>query len=99
MANQKYTAEFKKEAVKMALESNESRAKIAKNLGVHYKTFSNWIHQEMKKPTSPEKSIDYKSRYQELIDENNKLKKNLKQAQQERDILKKATAYFANQNT
>jgi transposase len=73
----------------MALESDETNIKIADNLGVNYKTLTNWIYQSMKKPTADEKSIDYKSRYQELVDENNKLKKNLKLAQQERDILKK----------
>lgn len=52
----------------------------------------------MQKSPAKSNSIDYKSRYQELIDENQKLKKSLKQAEQEREILKKAAAYFASQN-
>ena len=77
MANQKYTDEFKKEAVKMVLESNETNAQIAENLGVKYKTLWNWIKRSMIKPETSNKSIDYKSRYQELISEVDKLKKDL----------------------
>ena len=98
MSNQKYTAEFKKEAVKMALESKETNAQIAENIGVKYKTLWNWIHNSMMKPDASNKSIDYKSRYQELVSEVDKLKKDLKQTTLEREILKKAAAYFASQN-
>ena len=99
MANQKYTEEFKKEAVKLALESDQGRPQVANNIGVKYKTLCNWIKLSMKDPVKTEKTIDYKSRYQEIITENAQLKKDLKQAQMEREILKKATAYFAKQNT
>jgi transposase-like protein len=71
MANQKYTEEFKKEAVKMALESGETNAQIADNIGVKYKTLWNWIQKSMIKPDTSNQSIDYKSRYQELVDEVN----------------------------
>jgi len=98
MANQKYTEEFKKEAVKMALESGETNAQIADNIGVKYKTLWNWIQKSMIKPDTSNQSIDYKSRYQELVDEVTKLKKDLKQTTIEREILKKAAAYFASQN-
>ena len=71
MAKQKYTEEFKKEAVKMALESGETNAQIADNIGVKYKTLWNWIQKSMIKPDTSNQSIDYKSRYQELVDEVN----------------------------
>jgi len=98
MAKQKYTEEFKKDAVKMALESGETNAQIADNIGVKYKTLWNWIQKSMIKPDTSNQSIDYKSRYQELVDEVTKLKKDLKQTTIEREILKKAAAYFASQN-
>lgn len=99
MANQRYTEEFKKEAVKLALETDKTNQQLADNLGVKYKTLMNWIHKSMQDKT-PEnnKGVDYKSRYQELVDTNTKLQKELKQAQLERDILKKAAAYFASQS-
>ena len=99
MANNKYTDEFKKEAVKLSLETDKTNQQLADSLSVKYKTLMNWIHKSMQ-DKSPEsnKAVDYKSRYQELIDKNTKLQKELKQAQLERDILKKAAAYFASQS-
>ena len=98
MATVNYTEEFKKEAVKLLLESDLPKAKLALNLGVKYSTLMTWYYKSMQKSPAKSNSIDYKSRYQELIDENQKLKKSLKQAEQEREILKKAAAYFASQN-
>ena len=43
-------------------------------------------------------SCDQDATAEQLKAENNRLRKQLKQAEMERDILKKATAYFANQN-
>ena len=65
--NAKYTEEFKREAVKMALESPESNVKIAGNLGVKYKTMMNWINKNMSQPPKDVKPVDYKSRYQSLV--------------------------------
>jgi transposase len=96
--NQKYTKEFRKEAVKLALESDEPKQKIADNLGVKYKTLLTWITLSMKVIDETDKPVDFKSRYQELVSENSQLKKELKQTKLEREILKKAAAYFANQN-
>ena len=99
MPNQKYTKEFRKEAVKLALESDEPKQKIADNLGVKYKTLLTWITLSMKVIDKPDKPVDFKSRYQELVSENAQLKTELKQTKLEREILKKAAAYFASQNT
>lgn len=90
----KYTYEFKKEAVKLVQSSDKSIRLIADELGMNYKTLSNWVRTSMKSPSKTNKNNHH---YQELLSENNKLKKELKRAQQERDILKKATAYFASQ--
>ena len=99
MPNQTYTKEFRKEAEKLALESDEPKQKIADNLGVKYKTLLTWITQSMKVIDKPDKPVDFKSRYQELVSENTQLKTELKQTKIEREILKKAAAYFASQNT
>jgi transposase len=96
--NQKYTKEFRKEAVKLALESDEPKQKIADNLGVKYKTLLTWITISMKVIDETDKPVDFKSRYQELVSENAQLKTELKQTKLEREILKKAAAYFASQN-
>ncbi|MCF6768480.1 transposase [Thiotrichales bacterium 19S11-10] len=98
MINETYTEEFKREAVKLALESDQSKLQIATNLGVKYSTLMSWLYKSMKKSPKNEVSTSHKSRYQELLNENQKLKKELKQAKLEREILKKAAAYFANQD-
>jgi transposase len=95
MAKSRYTQEFKNEAVKLSLEKDANRQEIADNLGIKYKTLCNWITQSMS--TKPIEKIDYKSCYQHLISENEQLKRKLKKAETEREILKKAAAYFANQ--
>lgn len=97
MGYQRYTKKFKDEAVKLCLQPDANRRKIAENLGIKYKTICTWISKAMSNPTKDIK-IDYKTQYQQLSTENTQLKKKLKQAETEREILKKAAAYFAKQN-
>lgn len=90
----KYSPEFKREAVKLSQSSGKKLYIIAEELGVCYKTLCNWTREAVKKPDTPSKKQHH---YQELLTENAKLKRELKRAQQERDILKKAAAFFASQ--
>ncbi|QIV96128.1 transposase [Allofrancisella inopinata] len=96
MKYQRYTKEFKDNAVKLCLQPDTNRREIADNLGVKYKTICNWISKAMSNPPK-EIKIDYKTQYQQLSSENADLKKKLKQVETEREILKKAAAYFAKQ--
>lgn len=95
----KYTSEFKCEAVKLAQLSDKPTVLIAEELGVKAKTLYNWVSAAMKGKNLNSKNNFVKTKskhhYQELEQENQKLKKELKRAQMERDILKKAAAYFA----
>ena len=95
MVKQVYTEEFKKEAVRHALESQDSVSKVASNLGLKYKTLYNWIQQGMHHPK--ESIVDYKTGYQQLELENTELRRKLKKVEAERELLKKAAAYFASQ--
>ena len=49
------------------------------------------------KTNAPKSSSSINAKYQELQQENKELKSKLKRAEAEREILKKATAYFARQ--
>lgn len=94
MSNNKktaYPAEFKESAIKLALESGNSIAQTARELGVHEKTMYNWIHlySKQKATNKPDREMSHP------FDDIKRLKKELAQVTQERDILKKATAYFA----
>ena len=86
-----YPSEFKKSAVKLALESDNSIAQVAKELGINVNTMHTWIRQYSKPKT---KEIGARKMIHPF-DEIKRLKKELAQATQERDILKKAAAYFA----
>ena len=94
-----YTSEFKREAVKLAQSSDRPTSQIAAELGVKANTLYNWVSTAMKDKTGPVAATEPKSKhsYQEFERENKRLTKELKRAEMEREILKKAAAYFASQ--
>jgi transposase len=84
-----YTSEFKESAVKLAIESDQPIAATARDLGVNVNTLHTWIG----KYSKPKQSVERDGEH--IYDENKRLKKELARVTQERDLLKKATAYFA----
>ena len=89
-----YPQEFKSEAVKMVLDSDLTTYQVAQNLGISYKTLYTWVRNTMPEATDTKAG---KSQIKTLQEELKKVKRQLKRAEQERDILKKAAAYFASQ--
>lgn len=83
----RYDAELKRSAVKLALESEKPYAQTARELGINEKTLYNWID-HYRKHEAPSAVI---AEHEEL----RRLRKELAEVKMERDILKKATAYFA----
>ena len=95
----KYTSEFREEAVKLALSSDTPQSITAGNLGVNKNTLYNWIRHYMQEKTILSKpASNITAKYLELEKENKELKSKLKRAESEREILKKAAAYFASQD-
>jgi len=88
MANKKYTREFKVDAVKLALSGKQSQAQVARDLGLNEQSLYNWISQYRGEVLESDHGM---TSGQELA----ALKKENAQLRQERDILKKAAAYFA----
>ncbi len=84
-----YTSEFKESAVKLAVESDHPVAGTARDLGVNVNTLHPWIGKYSKPKKMTERTDEH------TYDENKRLKKELARVTQERDLLKKATAYFA----
>ena len=88
MVNQ-YTEEFRQEAVRLVLESKSSYSQIAADLGVSIWSLRDWVKKARKRGglgvVRPET----------LEEENRRLKREVTTLRQERDILKKAAAYFA----
>jgi len=92
----RYTQEFKSEAINMAVNGDLSLSEVASNLGLNYKTLYNWVKGSMPESSSTQAG---KSKIKELESEVHALRRDLKRARQERDILKKAAAYFASQKS
>ena len=83
----KYDEEFKKNAVKLSYASPKTVREIAEDLGVHENLLYNW----RRKYTAH----GDKTKYATLEEENRDLKRQLAETKMERDMLKKAAAYFA----
>ena len=84
----KYDEEFKKNAVKLSYASPKSIRQTAQDLGIS----ENRLYMWRKKYTAE----GDKTRYATLEEENKALRLQLAEARMEADMLKKATAYFAN---
>lgn len=87
-----YPSEFKESAVKLAIESTNPIAQTARELGINANTMHTWIRQ-YSKPKNTTSSNEREMNYH--FDEVKQLKKELTKVTQERDLLKKAAAYFA----
>lgn len=90
MSNSKYTAEFRAEALKQITERGHSVQDVAKRLGVSDKSLYLWLKQQREQSHPVHHAGD-----DALKLEINRLKAELKRTTEERDILKKAAAYFA----
>lgn len=88
----KYSPEFKTEAIKMVLDQGKSPADVGSSLGVHPASIKNWISKYKK---SGVKSFTGNGNRTPAEKEIARLLKENKELKQEREILKKATAYFA----
>ena len=88
-----YSDEFKAEAVKKIADNNDNISATAKQLGIAMQTLSNW--QNKANQGKLKGSEQYDPQLMAVIEENKRLKRQLKVAEEEREILKKATAYFA----
>ena len=88
MKGKRYTEEFKKEAIKQVTERGYSVADVAERLG----TTTHSVYAWLKKYDAPNPR---QTNRDEVEAENLRLKAELRRMTEERDILKKAAAYFA----
>ena len=93
MSKQRYTPEFKEGAVCQVTEKGHSVQEVAARLGVSSHSLYKWV-----KAVRPAKD---EVRSDELLDAKKqilKLRAELRRVEEERDILKKAAAYFARES-
>jgi len=98
MARKRYTKEFKEKACRLVLSGTHSVEDAARELGLHRVTLSSWITRSGLRPPGRQ-PLDLGSDDPAVLKvQLHDLKKRLERAEMERDILKKATAFFASQN-
>lgn len=94
MVRKQHSDDFKREAVKLALSSGLPREAIAEDLGIGKSTLGKWIAKYRRDQRDGHRTgtedADLRSELARLRQENRVLR-------EERDILKKATAFFASQ--
>ena len=86
------TPEFRREAVRLALTGGRTRREMAEDLGIGLSTLTRWLGQERDVSEPSEAPVGLHAEFKRLRRENAVLK-------QERDILKKAAAFFAREGS
>ncbi len=90
----RYSDDFKRDAVRLITEERYKFKAAARAVGVSEKSLRDWH----KKLVPPPQACGDDASVDELREENKRLRKQLKRAELEREILKKATAYFAKES-
>jgi len=90
----RFSEEFKQDAVRLVVREEYSFQAAARAVGVSEQTLRHWHARLAPKPAEcgADATLD------ELREENKRLRKELRRAELEREILKKATAYFAKES-
>jgi transposase len=98
-----YSRQFKDQAMRLVIERHYTPTAAARELGMPINTLFQWLRKTGWKP--PEKGDNHPALPDTLSDDPAVLKVKLRQLEaenrrlrMEKDILKKATAYFASQN-
>lgn len=86
-----YTEQFKRDTVRLVVEEGYSAKRAAESVGVDPSTVRAWVRRSA--PDSP-RPVAYASPDDELA----KLREENRRLRMERDILKKATAFFAKEH-
>ena len=91
----RFTQEFQDEAVRLVETSGRSRREIAQDLGIGRSTLRHWIDRRR------ERQIEHppEDRQEDMAAELKRLRRENEILRQEREILKKATAFFAKEGS
>ena len=95
-SRRKHSAEFKREAVRLSREAGRTVGEVAANLGIDRGLLQRW-RSELESHGA--EAFPGNGRLKASDEEVLQLRKDLARAQQERDILKKALAYFAKERS
>ena len=92
MTRRKFSREFKLEAVKLVVERGVGFAQAGRDLDLHVNVLRKWVRDQA---ADPVQAFPGKGQMKPEQLEIDRLRKEVTKLKAERDILKKATAYFA----
>ena len=87
-----FTKEFKAEAIRLVMIDGQTQARVSKDLGIGYTALNRWVREFRKEGKEAFPGKGHQTPEQQRISD---LEKENRLLTQERDILKKAMAYFA----
>ena len=88
----RYSKEFKLDAISLVTEQGYSRAEAARSLGINANMLCRWVQEEQ---AGDGQSFRGNGRLTPEQEENRRLKAEIKRLRMEKEILKKATVFFA----
>jgi len=91
-AKRKFEPEFKADAVRLVREQGRTVADVARSLGIHVNTLHTWVRELPSEGAGKLRRV-HRNAESEAV---RRLERDLKRVTEERDILKKAVAFFAN---
>ena len=95
MERRQFTREFKLEAVRLIKERGVSYARASEDLGIHPTQLRDWAK---KFAEDPQQAFPGHGQQKAELQEITRLKREVAKLKAERDILKKAAAYFAKES-
>jgi transposase len=90
-----FTSEYKAEVVALVRQSDEPLSQVCRNLDLTDSMVRRWLKEDQGMATTSESDSGVESDSDEL----KRLRREVKQLRQEREILKKAAAFFAKEST
>ena len=96
MGRRQFTREFKIESVRLVRERGVSVAQTSRDLGVHENVIRKWMKEF---DADPGQAFPGQGHLKPVEAENERLRREVQKLKAERDILKKAAAYFAKDHT
>lgn len=88
----KYPEEFRREAVELVRTSDRSIIEVARSLGISDSTLQNWLKADRDKRR---REVDPNALSESELEELKRLRKEVIELRTDREILRKAAAYFA----
>jgi transposase len=94
LRRRRFSEDFKRDAIRLVVEEKYTFSAAAQAVGVSTKSLRDWHHKYAPQP----EPCGENATVGELREEVTRLRRQLRRAELEREILKKATAYFAKES-